>query len=59
MNSLGIITGENVKIGINCSLMPGKLIGSDCFVGPGSLLRENLENRCFFYEENKKKKKKI
>ncbi len=38
LKSLGAIIGENTKIGINCSLMPGVFIGSDCQIGPGSLV---------------------
>ncbi|PIP22826.1 MAG: hypothetical protein COZ91_02370 [Candidatus Nealsonbacteria bacterium CG_4_8_14_3_um_filter_39_7] len=44
LNSLGIIVGENTKIGINASLMPGKSIGSDCLIGPASIVSENVGN---------------
>ncbi len=40
----GIITGNNVRIGVNCSIMPGVKIGSNCVVGPGVLLSEDLES---------------
>lgn len=42
--SLGVIMGENSKTGINCSLMPGVLIGSDCLIGPGSIVFKNVES---------------
>jgi bifunctional UDP-N-acetylglucosamine pyrophosphorylase/glucosamine-1-phosphate N-acetyltransferase len=42
LRSLGIIAGQNSKIGINVSLMPGRMIGKDCAVGPGAVLMENL-----------------
>jgi len=32
-NKLGLITGENIRVGINTSFMPGVKIGSDCMLG--------------------------
>lgn len=57
-DSLGVIMGERSKIGINCSLMPGVLIGSDCLVGPGTLVFENIEDKTTLYTEFKNIKKK-
>lgn len=48
-DSLGVIVGENTKIGINCSLMPGVLIGSNSLVGPHSVVFENIEDSRIFY----------
>jgi len=42
LKSLGIIIGQNSKIGVNVSLMPGRMIGKGCIVGPGAILMENL-----------------
>jgi len=60
LNSLGVIMGENSKTGVNVSLMPGVFIGSNCQIGPGSLVFENLEDNAIFYTEFKRivKKKK-
>ncbi len=44
LDSLGCIMGENTKTGIHCSLMPGVLIGSNCQIGPGSIIFENIED---------------
>jgi bifunctional UDP-N-acetylglucosamine pyrophosphorylase/glucosamine-1-phosphate N-acetyltransferase len=52
--SLGVIVGENTKIGINVSLMPGILIGSGCVIGPHSLVVENIENNSLFYNRFQK-----
>ncbi len=41
---LGVIMGENSKTGINCSLMPGILIGPNCLIGPGSIVFKNVES---------------
>ena len=53
LDSLGVIMGENTKTGIHCSLMPGVLIGSNCQVGPNSVIFENLEDNTNFYTEFK------
>lgn len=50
----GCVLGNNTQTGINVSLMPGVLIGSDCIVGPGSVVSENLENNCKFYTKFEK-----
>jgi UDP-N-acetylglucosamine diphosphorylase / glucose-1-phosphate thymidylyltransferase / UDP-N-acetylgalactosamine diphosphorylase / glucosamine-1-phosphate N-acetyltransferase / galactosamine-1-phosphate N-acetyltransferase len=57
-NSLGVIVGQNSKIGINSSLMPGKFIGSNCLIGPGSLVFENIKDNQIFYTQFKGIKKK-
>jgi len=49
LTSLGAIVGENTKIGINCSLMPGVLIGSNCIIGPNSVVFENIEDNTNFF----------
>jgi len=53
LTSLGVIIGKDTKIGINVSLMPGILIGSDCAVGPSSVVFENIEDNTTFYTEFK------
>ena len=57
LNSLGCIMGENTKTGIHCSFMPGVLIGSECLIGPNSIIFENIENNTNFYTEFKGIKK--
>ena len=49
LKSLGIIAGENVKIGINSSSMPGILIGSNCLIGPATVVRKNIPDNTTFY----------
>ncbi|MFH1780804.1 MAG: sugar phosphate nucleotidyltransferase [Candidatus Nealsonbacteria bacterium] len=56
--SLGIIMGQNTKAGINVSFMPGVLIGSDCVVGPASVVFENIEDNVTFYTKFEKVVKK-
>lgn len=57
MTSLGAIIGNNTHIGINVSLMPGVLIGSNCAVGPGSVVFENIEDNTTLFTEFKAIKK--
>jgi len=52
--ALGVIVGENTKIGINVSLMPGVLIGSRSVVGPASVVFENIEDDTTFYTKFEK-----
>jgi len=53
LDSLGCIMGENSKTGIHCSFMPGVLIGSNCHIGPNSVVLENIEDNTNFYTEFK------
>lgn len=55
LDSLGVIMGENTKSGVHCSFMPGVLIGSDCQIGPNSVVFENIKDKTSFYTEFKKK----
>ncbi len=50
-DSLGVIMGENSKTGINCSFMPGVLVGSNCQIGPASVISENIEDNIIFRTE--------
>ena len=56
-NSLGVIVGEGTKIGINCSLMPGRFIGSGCIIGPHTVVFENIEDNTTYFTEFKGVKK--
>ena len=42
-NKLGAIVGDNTKFGVLSSVMPGKLIGNDCWIGSGVILGQNVE----------------
>ncbi|MFC1629603.1 sugar phosphate nucleotidyltransferase [Patescibacteria group bacterium] len=59
LKSLGAIVGENTKIGIHTSLMPGVLIGSNCVVGPDTLVFENIEDNTRIYAHQEIIKKSI
>jgi len=40
---LGMVMGDNSKTGINVSIYEGRKIGNDCGVGPGVILKKNVE----------------
>jgi len=58
LNSFGAIVGQNTKIGIRASLMPGILIGSNSIIGPHSLVKGNIKDNTLFYSEFKQVKNK-
>lgn len=45
----GMIVGNNTRFGIHSGTMPGVLIGSNCLIGPGTLVFENIEDNKTFY----------
>ena len=49
LESLGCIMGNNTRAGIRSSFMPGILIGSNCVIGPGSMVTENIKDKALFY----------
>jgi bifunctional UDP-N-acetylglucosamine pyrophosphorylase/glucosamine-1-phosphate N-acetyltransferase len=42
-NKLGAIIGDNTKMGVLCSVMPGKIIGDSCWIDAGVVVKENVE----------------
>lgn len=49
----GVVVGDDTKVGINASLMPGVLIGSNCHIGPQTLVLRNVSDKKIFYSEFK------
>jgi bifunctional UDP-N-acetylglucosamine pyrophosphorylase/glucosamine-1-phosphate N-acetyltransferase len=41
---MGIITGENVHLGVRVTTMPGTLIGANSTIYPGLLISRTIEN---------------
>lgn len=46
-NKFGTVLGANSRIGVNSSIMPGVLVGENCFIGSGLVLAENLKSQSF------------
>jgi len=53
-NKLGVIIAENVRIGVNTSIMPGIKIGSGTFIGAGLIVAEDIEEKRFVFEKDGK-----
>lgn len=43
-SEFGTVVGENTRFGIQTGTMPGILVGSDCFIGPGIQVFENVKD---------------
>lgn len=58
LKRLGVITGDDTKFGIGVRTMPGVMIGSNCIIGPASVIFENVPDNTKFYTkfENVKEK---
>jgi UDP-N-acetylglucosamine diphosphorylase / glucose-1-phosphate thymidylyltransferase / UDP-N-acetylgalactosamine diphosphorylase / glucosamine-1-phosphate N-acetyltransferase / galactosamine-1-phosphate N-acetyltransferase len=48
-NKFGLICGENVRVGVNTSFMPGVKVGNDSFIGAGIFLNEDIGDSKFVY----------
>jgi UDP-N-acetylglucosamine diphosphorylase / glucose-1-phosphate thymidylyltransferase / UDP-N-acetylgalactosamine diphosphorylase / glucosamine-1-phosphate N-acetyltransferase / galactosamine-1-phosphate N-acetyltransferase len=46
---LGVIMGDNVQIGINVSIHPGAIIGSDAWIAPGVTVQRDVPNGVIKY----------
>ena len=58
-NKLGVIMGENCRVGVNASIMPGIKIGPNSIVGPSVCLYEDLaQNEMIFIDKRSYVKKK-
>ena len=45
LRKLGVIMGDDVKVGINASIDAGTIIGEESFIGPGANARGNIAPR--------------
>ncbi|MFX1249800.1 MAG: bifunctional sugar-1-phosphate nucleotidylyltransferase/acetyltransferase, partial [Promethearchaeota archaeon] len=51
---LGVLMGDNVKTGINVSLMPGIIIGENSQIGAHTLVNQDIASNVLFYQDPKK-----
>lgn len=58
LTHFGAVVGDNTRFGIHSGTMPGVLIGSNCIVGPGSVVFDNIEDDTTFYTKFEKVVKK-
>ncbi len=53
LTHFGSVVGDNVKMGINCSIAPGKRIGSNSIISHGVIVDRNVEPNKFVHVEQK------
>lgn len=58
-NKLGAVIGDDVKMGVLSSVMPGKMIGDHCWIGANVMVEENIERCTQVLVEQKLKIKKL
>ena len=46
---LGAIIGDNTRFGVLSCVMPGKLIGENCWIGSGAVIGQNIEPNTHVY----------
>lgn len=46
-NKFGLITGNNIRSGVNTSFMPGVKIGNNCCIGAGIVVEKDVEDGKF------------
>jgi len=47
---LGAIIGERSKVGVNAMVLPGVKIGKKTFIGPGQIVKEDIADNKFFFD---------
>lgn len=52
-NKLGLITGNNIRVGINTSFMPGVKIGGNSMIGAGLTINEDVPESSFVKTKTK------
>ncbi|MBD3351729.1 MAG: NTP transferase domain-containing protein, partial [Candidatus Lokiarchaeota archaeon] len=55
---MGAIIGDNTQLGINTLVFCGRKIGNDCFIGPGTIVSEDVPDNHQYYVCQKIIKKK-
>ncbi|QQG40454.1 MAG: NTP transferase domain-containing protein [Candidatus Levyibacteriota bacterium] len=49
LNSLGVIMGDEVRVGIRVSIMPGVVIGQNATIGPSTTVSRNIKEKVTYY----------
>jgi len=47
LSKLGLITGNDIRVGINTSFMPGIKIGTGTIIGPGLTINEDIPEQSY------------
>lgn len=51
LKSLGAFIGNNVKIGIKTSSMPGIIVGNNSVIGPSTVIQKNVDSDSRYYSK--------
>jgi len=54
LSKLGAIIGQESKIGVNATIIPGVKIGKKTWIGPGEVVRHDLKNKVYLDNGNEK-----
>lgn len=54
LRSFGCVVGDNTKMGIGVKTMPGVMIGSNCKIGPSTVIADNVESSTVLYSKFQK-----
>lgn len=57
--SFGAVIGDRTHFGIHSGIMPGIFVGSECVIGPGTIIFENLPDKTVFYLRQQEEKKQV
>ena len=53
-HKFGTVIGDNSSIGIQVSIMPGKTIGANTFIGSHAIISENIPSNTIYYAKQSK-----
>jgi N-acetylglucosamine-1-phosphate uridyltransferase (contains nucleotidyltransferase and I-patch acetyltransferase domains) len=53
LTHLGVVMGNNVKTGINTSIMPGTIIGNNSIIGSNTEVNGKIESNKLVYSKKK------
>lgn len=47
--ALGVLMGENARVGVHSAVMPGVIIGNNVNIGPATTVMKNVKDNCTVY----------
>lgn len=59
MNKLGAIVGNLSKIGVNSTIFPGVKIGKKSWIGPGEIVKYDIEDKTYLADGEEKENTKV
>ncbi len=59
MNKLGTVVGKLSKVGINATILPGVKIGKKTWIGPGEIVRYDVEDKTYLANGEEKANLKV